>query len=155
MGTGTAAQTLTITNTTVSDYNKDAMHANGMIMNVSGSTIDPPAPLMGITGQNGLVYQAGASGTTSNTTIFGSGYGNANNANTAVLLFGATNVTLSGDTITGSRNRHRRGRGCQQHRRCHRRKSDRTDRPRRGRQFRLRSGGGFPQLDRDVELQHL
>ncbi len=102
VGQGTAAQTLTITNTTVSDYNKDAMHAFGMKMNVSGSTINPPAPLMGITGQNGLVYQDGASGTTTNTTIFGSGYGNENNANTAVLLFGATNVTLSGDTITGA-----------------------------------------------------
>ena len=102
VGTGTAGQTLTITNTTVSDYNKDAMHANGMTMNVSGSTIDPPASLKGITGQNGLVYQDGASGTTSDSTIFGSGYGNANNANTAVLLFGATNVTLTGDTITGA-----------------------------------------------------
>ncbi len=102
VGQGTADQTLTITNTTVSDYNKDAIHAYGMTMNVSGSTIDPPAPLMGVTGQNGLVYQDGASGTTSDTTIFGSGYGNANNANTAVLLFGATNVTLSGDTITGA-----------------------------------------------------
>ena len=102
VGTGTAGQTLTITNTTVSDYNKDAMHAYGMTMNVSGSTIDPPASLKGITGQNGLVYQAGASGTTSDSTIFGSGYGNANNANTAVLLFGATNVTLTGDTITGA-----------------------------------------------------
>ena len=102
VGNGTAGQTLTITDTTVSDYNKDAIHAYGMTMNVSGSTIDPPASLKGITGQNGLVYQDGASGTTSDTTIFGSGYGNANNANTAVLLFGATNVTLSGDTITGA-----------------------------------------------------
>ena len=101
VGNGTAGQTLTITGTTVSDYNKDAMHAYGMTMNVSDSTIDPPASLKGITGQNGLVYQDGASGTTSDSTIFGSGYGNANNANTAVLLFGATNVTLSGDTITG------------------------------------------------------
>ena len=101
VGNGTAGETLTITGTTVSDYNKDAMHAYGMTMNVSGSTIDPPASLKGITGQNGLVYQDGASGTTSDSTIFGSGYGNANNANTAVLLFGATNVTLSGDTITG------------------------------------------------------
>ena len=102
VGQGTAGQTLTITNTTVSDYNKDAMHTYGMKMNVSGSTIDPPAPLMGITGQNGLVYQDGASGAATNSTIFGSGYGNENNANTAVLLFGATNVTLSGDTITGA-----------------------------------------------------
>ena len=98
---GTSGQTLTITDTTVSDYNKDGMHAYGMTMNVSDSTIGSPAPLKGVTGQNGLVYQDGATGTTSGSTINGSGYGNANNANTAVLLFGATNVTLTGDTITG------------------------------------------------------
>ncbi len=44
VGNGTAGQTLTITNTTVSDHNKDAMHAYGMTMNVSDSTIDPPRP---------------------------------------------------------------------------------------------------------------
>ena len=98
---GAVGQTLTITHTTVSDYNKDGMHAYGMTMNVSDSTIGSPASLKGITGQNGLVYQDGATGTTSGSTIYGSGYGNANNANTAVLLFGATNVTLTGDTITG------------------------------------------------------
>ena len=98
---GAAGRTLTITDTTVSDYNKDGMHAYGMTMNVSDSTIGSPASLKGVTGQNGLVYQDGATGTTSGSTINGSGYGNANNANTAVLLFGATNVTLTDDTITG------------------------------------------------------
>ncbi len=98
---GAAGRTLTITDTTVSDYNKDGMHVYGMTMNVSDSTIGSPASLKGVTGQNGLVYQDGATGTTSGSTINGSGYGNANNANTAVLLFGATNVTLTGDTITG------------------------------------------------------
>ncbi len=98
---GTVGQTLTITDTTVSDYNKDGMHAYGMTMNVSGSTIGSPASLKGVTGQNGLVYQDGATGTTSDSTIYGSGYGSDLNANTAVLLFGATNVTLTGDTITG------------------------------------------------------
>jgi hypothetical protein len=98
---GTVGQTLTITDTTVSDYNKDGMHAYGMTMNVSSSTIGSPASLKGVTGQNGLVYQDGATGTTSGSTIYGSGYGSDLNANTAVLLFGATNVTLTGDTITG------------------------------------------------------
>ena len=98
---GTAGQTLTITDTTVSDYNKDGMHAYGMTMNVSDSTIGSPASLTGVTGQNGLVYQDGATGTTSGSTIYGSGYGSDPNANVAVLLFGATNVTLTGDTITG------------------------------------------------------
>ena len=102
VGNGTAGQTLTITNTIVSDYNKDAIHAYGMTMNVSDSTIDPPASLKGVTGQNGLVYQDGARGSATNSTIFGSGYGTDTNANVAVLLFGATNVTLTGDTITGA-----------------------------------------------------
>jgi hypothetical protein len=98
---GTVGQTLTITDTTVSDYNKDGMHAYGMTMNVSDSTIGSPASLKGVTGQNGLVYQDGATGTTSDSTIYGSGYGSDANANVAALLFGATNVTLTGDTITG------------------------------------------------------
>ena len=98
---GTAGQTLTITGTTVSDYNKNGMQASGMTMNVSGSTIGAPASLKGVTGQNGLVYIGGATGTTSGSAIYGSGYGSDANANTAVLLFGATNVTLTGDTITG------------------------------------------------------
>ena len=98
---GTVGQTLTISHTTVSDYNKDGMHAYGMTMNVLDSTIGSPASLTGVTGQNGLVYQDGATGTTSGSTIYGSGYGSAANANVAALLFGATNVTLTGDTITG------------------------------------------------------
>ena len=102
VGTGTAGQTLTIADTTVSDYNKDAMHANGMTMNISDSTIGSPASLKGVTGQNGLVYQDGATGTTSGSTISGSGYGSDANANVAVLLFGAKNVTLKADTITGA-----------------------------------------------------
>ena len=72
-----------------------------MTMNVSGSTVGSPAPLKGVTGQNGLVYIDGATGTTSGSNIYGSGYGSELNANTAVLLFGATNVSLTDDTITG------------------------------------------------------
>ncbi len=101
VATGTAGQTLTITGTTVSGYNKNGIQASGMTMNVSDSTIGSPASLKGITGQNGLVYIGGATGTTSGSTIYGSGYGSDLNANTAVLLFGATNVTLTSDTITG------------------------------------------------------
>ncbi len=101
VGTGTAGQTLTISGTTVSDYNKNGIQASGMTMNVSGSTIGSPASLKGVTGQNGLVYIAGATGNTSASSIYGSGYGSELNANTAVLLFGATNVTLTNDTITG------------------------------------------------------
>jgi hypothetical protein len=102
VGNGTAGQTLTIKGTTVSNYNKNGIQATGMTMNVSDSTISSPASLKGVTGQNGLVYISGATGTTSGSTIYGSGYGSDQNANTAVLLFGATNVALTGDTITGN-----------------------------------------------------
>jgi Putative Ig domain len=102
MATGTAGQTLTITGATVSGYQKSGIQASGMTMNVSDSTIGPAASLPGIIGQNGLVYQAGATGTTAGSTVYGSGFGNASATNAAVLLFGATNVTLTGDTTTGA-----------------------------------------------------
>jgi hypothetical protein len=102
VATGTVGQTLTITGTTVSDYNKNGIQASGMTMNVSGSVIGPPASLPPrTTGQNGLVYLDGATGTTSGSAIYGNGYGGVASANVAVLVFGATNVTLTGDTITG------------------------------------------------------
>ena len=102
VATGTAGQTLTITGTTVSDYNKNGIQASGMTMNVSGSTIGPPASLAPrTTGQNGLVYLDGATGTTSGSAIYGNGYGGVASANVAALLYGATNVTLTGDTIAG------------------------------------------------------
>ena len=76
MATGTAGQTLTITGTTVTGYQKSGIQATGMTMNVSGSTDRTPHVRNPI-GQNGLVYQAGATGTTSDSTIFGSGFGSA------------------------------------------------------------------------------
>jgi hypothetical protein len=77
-------------------------------MNVSASTIGPPdtfAP--GIIAQNGVVYggvggDAGAGGSLINSTIIGDGFGSSVNDSTAVLLFGASGVTVLGDTITGT-----------------------------------------------------
>ena len=101
-GDGTGSQTLTITGTTVSDYNKDGdPHVRTDDERLDQHDQSPPRHLKGITGQNGLVYQDGASGTTSGNTIYGSGFGNTNDQGTALLLFGATGVTLSGNTITG------------------------------------------------------
>ncbi len=96
---GAAGQTLTITDTTVTDYQKSAIQATGMTMNVSGSIIGAPkkAPI----GQNGLLYLDGSTGTTSGSTINGSGFGSDQSANAAVLMIGANNVTLTDDTITG------------------------------------------------------
>jgi parallel beta-helix repeat protein len=101
----TSARTVTMTNIKVSDYNKNGVRASGpMTMDVSASTIGPPAALAaGVIAQNGLEYITGATGTTTGSTIDGSGFGEASTFSTAVLLFGGKNVTLSGNTITGSR----------------------------------------------------
>jgi hypothetical protein len=103
------ARTVTITNTVVSGYQKGALVASGaMTMNVSASTLGPPDPLpAGTISQNGVQYggtgvKAGAGGTISESTIYGSGYGNSSDQSTAVLLYGAKGVTLSDDTITGA-----------------------------------------------------
>jgi hypothetical protein len=106
----TGARTVTITNTVVSGYNKAALVASGsMTMNVTGSTLGPPDNLPGIISQNGVQYSntapgstAGAGGTISGSTIYGSGYGMASDASTAMLLYGADGVTVSHDTFTGA-----------------------------------------------------
>ena len=104
------ARTVTITNTVVSGYQKSALVASGMMtMNVSASTLGPPdrtTPAL-LPSQNGVQYggagvKAGSGGTITGSTIYGSGFGNASDQGTAVLLFGATGVTLSNDTITGA-----------------------------------------------------
>jgi hypothetical protein len=101
--------TITITNTTVTDYQKSGFEARGStIMNVSGSTAGPPHPLEGLIAQNGVSI-VGAAGTVANNTIFGSGdegppppgCGNCGPAaGTAVLLFGAHDVTVTNNTLT-------------------------------------------------------
>jgi len=106
-----AAQTVTITNTAVMDYQKTGFEARGsaMTMNVSGSTAGPPHPLVGFIAQNGITY-VGASGTIANNPeIWGSGdqvpdccpSGGGNTDGTAILLFGAHDVTVDHNTIVG------------------------------------------------------
>jgi hypothetical protein len=107
----TAARTVTITNTTVMDYQKNGIDGRGagMTMDVFGSTIGPPNNQEGLIAANGLVYVLGATGTAMNNTILGSGDqqlpgppGGGTDA-TAVLLFGVTNVTITHNTITGAK----------------------------------------------------
>ena len=50
----------------------------------------------------GVGVNAGAGGTVTGSTIYGSGFGSPSDQGTAFLLFGAKNVTLSEDTITGA-----------------------------------------------------
>jgi hypothetical protein len=105
----TAARTVTITNTTVEDYQKSGFEARdlgaSMTMDVSTSTAGPPHPLTGLIAQN-AVSMVGASGTIANNTIIGSGdqmpgVGGSTDG-TGVLLFGANNVTVDHNTITGA-----------------------------------------------------
>jgi len=105
----TAPRTVTITNTTVTDYQKNGIDGRGlMTMNVSGSTIGRPRALEGLIAQNGLVY-VGSSGTATNNTIYGSGDQQppgppgGGSDGTAVTLFGANNVTITNNTITGAK----------------------------------------------------
>ena len=95
--------TITITGTTVTDYQKSGFEARGStIMNVSGSTAGPSHPLEDLIAQNGVSI-VGAAGTVANNTIFGSGYTQTvggPGASTAVLLFGAHDVTVTSNTLT-------------------------------------------------------
>jgi hypothetical protein len=102
-------RTITLTSTVISGYEKSAFVAKGMTtLDVSASTLGPPELFPpGAIAQNGVQYggggaDAGAGGAITDSTIYGSGFGNPSNQGIAVLLFGATGVTLSNDTITGA-----------------------------------------------------
>jgi uncharacterized repeat protein (TIGR01451 family) len=106
-----APRTVTITHTTVMDYQKNGIDGRGagMTMDVSDSAIGPPNNQEGLIAANGLVYVSGATGTAMTNTILGSGDqqppgppGGGTDA-TAVLLFGAQNVTITHNTITGAK----------------------------------------------------
>jgi uncharacterized repeat protein (TIGR01451 family) len=107
----TAPRTVTITNTTVMDYQKNGIDGRGagMTMDVSDSTIGPPKNLEGLIAANGLVYVFGATGTAMNNTIFGDGDqqlpgppGGGTDA-TGVDLYAAQNVTITHNKITGAK----------------------------------------------------
>jgi hypothetical protein len=103
---GGTARTVNITNTVVKDYQKSGFEARGsMTMNVSGSTAGPPHDLRGLIAQN-AVSIVGATGTIANNTIIASGdqtpgFGGSTDG-TGVLLFGAHDVTVDHNTITGA-----------------------------------------------------
>jgi uncharacterized repeat protein (TIGR01451 family) len=114
-GNPSAPRTVTVTNTKVFDYQKNGIDGRGatMTMDVSGSTMGPPNPQEGLIAANGLVY-FDSTGTATHNTILGSGdqacpfppckpgTGGTTNA-TAVLLFGAKNVTITHNMITGDK----------------------------------------------------
>jgi hypothetical protein len=108
-------QKVTITNTTVTGYQKGGVIGSGafMTLDMSNSTIGPPAPLEGFIAQNGLQYggggtNAGTGGITSNSTIWGSGDQTAGpgggtplDTGTAVLFYAAKDATVTHNTMTG------------------------------------------------------
>ncbi len=99
--------TVTITDTTVTDYDKNGLTGSGafMTMDVSGSTVGPPASLVGTIAQNGTQWGGafpGTQGSIKGSKIFGSGDDVQGASGTAILLFGAKNVTVDNNTITGA-----------------------------------------------------
>jgi hypothetical protein len=102
---------MTITNTIVSDYQKAGMFASGSVtMNVSANSIGTPSSVPFSIAQNGVQWTntstnsdpaVGASGTSTTSDIIGSSFGSAAAADIALLLFGADNVTIDENTISG------------------------------------------------------
>ncbi len=104
------ARTVTLTNVTVTGFQKGGLVASGSVtMNVTNSTIGPPDNAPGRPAQNSVQYSntapgsnAGAGGSVTNTNIIGTYYPPGGTDSTAVLLYGANNVTLAHNTITGT-----------------------------------------------------
>ena len=104
-------RTLTITGTTVTDYQKSGFEARGTTnLNLSGSTAGPPSPMEGLSAQNAVSLVGVTTGTIENNTIHGSsdqapfpGCGDCAPANgTGVLLSNADNVTVNENTLVGN-----------------------------------------------------
>jgi Putative Ig domain/Right handed beta helix region len=99
------ARTVTITGTTVTGFQRSGLVASGQAtVDVSASTFGPAdAVTPGLVAQNAVQYGVGgAGGTFTGNTVVGRGYGGATNASTAILLFTASHVTITGNTITGA-----------------------------------------------------
>jgi hypothetical protein len=108
----TGPRAVTITNTTVMDYQKSGFEARGsMTMDLTGSTAGPPHPLEGLIAQNGVSFVNTTTGRVENNTIHGSsaqapgppGCGNCSPTNgTAILLFNADNLTVTRNQLVGN-----------------------------------------------------
>jgi hypothetical protein len=111
-------QTVTITNTQASNYQRGGLFASGTVtMNVSNSTIGPGSAVPFSIAQNAVQWAnvstisnppVGATGSITNSTIVGTSFLSTGpvdpttSASTAVLIFGSNNVTVDHNTITGS-----------------------------------------------------
>jgi hypothetical protein len=111
-------QTVTITNTKASNYQRGGLFASGTVtMNVTSSTIGPGSAVPFSIAQNAVQWAnvstisspaVGATGSITNSTIVGTSFVSTHPvdpttaASTAVLIFGSNNVTVDHNTITGS-----------------------------------------------------
>ena len=98
-----AHQTVTITGSTVSDFQKSGLVANGnATVDVSGSTFGPPDLLPGVIGQNSVQYSRGAGGAFTNNKVIGATSGRDDAASTGMILFEAANLTIADNVISGA-----------------------------------------------------
>ena len=101
---GGTPRTVTITNTTLTGFQRSGLFANGpTTVHVSGSTIGPADALpAGVNAQNAVQIGTGnAGGTFTGNTVVGRGFGATGAASKAMLLATASNLTISNNTITG------------------------------------------------------
>ena len=111
MDGATPGRTVTITGTTVMDYQKSGFEARGTTnLNLSGSIAGPPHPLEGFSAENAVSLVGVTAGTVTGNTIHVSGdqasvpgCNNCAPANgTGVLLSDADNVTVDSNTFDGN-----------------------------------------------------
>jgi LPXTG-motif cell wall-anchored protein len=107
----TGPQTVTITGSTVSDYQRTALLVQGDVtIHVSGSTFGPPdltVPNPGGLAQNTVqigspALAAPSSGTFTDNTVIGTSFGRANAVSTGLLIANAADLTVSGNTFGGA-----------------------------------------------------
>jgi hypothetical protein len=100
------ARTVTMTRVVSTGYQRNGLIATGQAtVNVTGSTFGPGDDDVppGLVAQNSVQYGAGGTGGTfTGNTVVGRAFGAASNSNTAMLLFGASNLTIRNNTITGA-----------------------------------------------------
>jgi Putative Ig domain/Right handed beta helix region len=99
-------RTVNVSGFKTSDFQKAGLVASGTVtVNVSNSTIGPPTLLTGQVAQNSVQYGGlvpGGGGTFSHNTVIGAGSGRTDAGSTAMLLFGANDLVIRDNTITGA-----------------------------------------------------